>query len=155
MAHFAEYVYSLTEIAANRDTKIAKSVYGEHAKQESGKDVIYTQQDVDKRATFIHGDEKQFLEKWVYPYIKYPDTSIASGVEGRVIVEFVVGKDGKVSDVVVVRGLDNEIDDEVIKVVSASPKWKAAQIKNSNVSVKISIPVEFRLSKDREFKIKR
>ena len=60
MAHLAEYVYSLTEIAANRDTKIAKSVYGEPAKQESGKDVIYTQQDVDKRATFIHGDEKQF-----------------------------------------------------------------------------------------------
>ena len=155
MAHLSEYVYSLAEVAASRDAKVAKSVYGEAPVIEAGKEYIYTQQDVDKRATFIHGDEKQFLDKWVYPYIKYPDSAISSGTEGRVIVEFVVGKDGKVRDVKIVRGIDNDIDDEVLKVVSASPKWRAAQINNSNVNVKISIPVDFRLSKEREFKIKR
>lgn len=155
MAHLSEFVYSLSEVAANRDSRVSKSVYKEVIESKEGKDLIYTQQDVDKRASFIHGDEKQFLDKWVYPYIKYPSSAIDSGVEGRVIVEFIVGKDGKVKDVKIVRGLDNDIDDEVVKVVSASPKWKAAQINNMNVNVKISIPIEFRLSKEREFKIKR
>ena len=110
------------------------------------KEPVYTQYDVDKKAQFLHGDERQFLDKWVYPYVKYPDSAVAAGETGTVIVNFIVEKDGRVSHVEVVRGVSDDIDDEVMKVISASPKWKAAQLKGTPVRVKISVPVEFRLS---------
>lgn len=155
MEYLAEYVYSLAEVVANRDSRIARSIKSGPVESGAGKEVVYTQQDVDKRALFLHGEEVQFLNKWVYPYIKYPDSAIAAGMEGRVIVEFIIEKDGSVSNVKIVRGVDNDIDDEVIKVVSASPKWKAAQLRGSAVRVKISIPVEFKLSQSSQFKLKK
>ena len=118
-------------------------------------DQVYTQNTVDKRATFLHGDEMQFLKRWVYEYIKYPDSAIQNGVEGRVIVEFVVDKKGKVTDVEIVRGVDEELDAQVEKVVLASPKWKPAQLRGREVSVRISVPVEFKLTKSPTFKIKK
>ncbi|MEF9985727.1 MAG: TonB family protein [Bacteroidales bacterium] len=158
MEYLAEYVYSLAEAVANRDARISPSIRTETVNNIGNKDkkeIIYTQQDVDKKALFLHGDEVQFLNRWVYPYIKYPDSAIAAGFEGRVIVEFIIEKDGSVSNVKIVRGIDNDIDDEVIKVVSASPKWKAAQYNGSSVRVKISIPVEFKLAKSSKFKLKK
>ena len=62
---------------------------------------------------------------------------------------------GKVKDVQIVKGLDDEIDANVVKVISASPKWKPAKIGGREVSVRISIPIEFKLSKSSTFKIKK
>ena len=66
-------------------------------------------------------DPRQFLEKWVYQYLKYPQEAVRDGIQGRVMVEFVINKDGKVSDVRVVKGVSPELDAEAVKVVSASP----------------------------------
>lgn len=106
---------------------------------------VYSLYDVDTRPTFLNGSEKSFLDKWVYYYIKYPESSLKNGVQGTVIVEFTVGSNGEVRDVHVTRGLDEAIDAEVEKVVSASPKWKPAKKGGEKVAVKISLPVEFRL----------
>ena len=158
MSHLVEYVYSLAENIANRDEKIGKSdaVVSDRSNS-TAKDgeIIYTQRDVDKRAEFLHKDELEFLSKWVYPYLKYPDSAIAMGIEGKVTVEFIVGKEGKVRDVKITNGLEDEVDAQVVKVVSASPRWKAAQVRGKSVSVRISLPVEFKLSKERKLKIKR
>jgi TonB family protein len=69
------------------------------------------------------------------------------GVQGRVMVDFIIGKDGKVSDVRVVKGVSPELDAEAVKVVSASPKWKPGRRAGEKVRVSMTIPVEFRLEK--------
>lgn len=155
MEKLVEYVYSMAEVLANREEGIrcATQVKGNGSKD--GKETVYTQATVDKRATFLHGDEGQFLNRWVYDYIKYPDSAIRNGIEGRVIAEFIVGSDGKVRDVEIVRGLDDEIDAQVVKVIMASPKWKPAILRGKEVSVRVSVPVEFKLSKSGSLKIKK
>lgn len=155
MEKLVEYVYSMAEVLANKEERIrcATQVKGNGLKD--GKETVYTQATVDKRATFLHGDEGQFLNRWVYDYIKYPDSAIRNGIEGRVIAEFIVGSDGKVRDVEIVRGLDDEIDAQVVKVIMASPKWKPAILRGKEVSVRVSVPVEFKLSKSGSLKIKK
>ena len=69
------------------------------------------------------------------------------GVQGRVMVAFVIEKDGKVSDVRVVKSVSPELDAEAVKVVSASPKWKPGRLAGEKVRTSMTIPVEFRLEK--------
>ena len=145
MEKLTEFVAVAALDIANREERVANSFPAADPSSEKG-DPVYTQHDVDKKAQFLHGDERQFLNKWVYPYIKYPDSAVAAGEKGTVIVNFIVEKDGKISHVEIVKGISDDIDDQVVKVISASPKWKAAQLKGSPVRVKISVPVEFRLS---------
>ncbi len=155
MEKLAEYVYSMAEVLANREERIRCTTQVKENGSKDGKETVYTQATVDKRATFLHGDEGQFLNRWVYDYIKYPDSAIRNGIEGRVIAEFIVGSDGKVRDVEIVRGLDDEIDAQVVKVIMASPKWKPAILRGKEVSVRVSVPVEFKLSKSGSLKIKK
>ena len=82
-----------------------------------------------------------------YQYLKYPQEAVRDGIQGRVMVEFVINKDGKVSDVRVVKGVSPELDAEAVKVVSASPKWRPARLKGEKVRCSMTIPVEFRLEK--------
>lgn len=155
MERLAEYVSAMTEVLSNREERILSVARRGEVAVKAGKGRIYTQNNVEKRATFLHGDEGQFLNRWVYEYIKYPDSAIRSGIEGRVIADFVVDEKGKVAQVEIVRGLDDEIDAQVVKVIKASPKWKPATIGGKPVSVRISVPVEFKLSKTGSFKIKK
>lgn len=157
MEQLVEYVSAMVEVIANRDGRImaASRRNVEQQKEGDAKETVYTQSTVDKRATFLHGDETQFLNRWVYEYIKYPESAIRNGIGGRVIAEFVVDKAGKVKDVEIVRGVDDELDAQVVKVIQASPKWKPAQVGGKNVSVRVSVPVEFKLSKTSTFKIKK
>lgn len=104
--------------------------------------------DCDYRPTFLNSaDPRQFLEKWVYQYIKYPQEAIMAGVQGRVMVDFIVEKDGKVTNVKVSKSVSPELDAEAVKVVSASPKWKPGRLKGEKVRTSMTIPVEFRLEK--------
>ena len=63
------------------------------------------------------------------------------------MVEFVIEKDGNVTDVRVVKGVSEELDAEALKVVSASPKWKPGRVGGNKVRASVRIPVEFRLEK--------
>ena len=83
----------------------------------------------------------------MYKYLKYPESAIRDGIQGRVMVDFIIGKDGKVTDVRVTRGVSEELDAEAVKVVAASPKWKPGKVKGNKVRTMITIPVEFRLEK--------
>ncbi len=157
MARLSEYVAAMAQELANRQERVkAASRHNLSDAQDSRQEEkIYTQSTVDKKATFLHGDEMQFLKRWVYEYIKYPENAIRNGVEGRVIVEFVVDNKGKVRDIEVIRGVDEELDAQVVKVIQASPKWKPAQLHGKDVSVRLSVPVEFKLTKSPTFKIKK
>ena len=77
--------------------------------------------------------------------IKYPVAAQEARIEGRVIVQFVVGKDGSVSDIHTVRGVSPELDAEAIRVVSMMPKWIPGKQRGKAVAVKYTMPIMFRL----------
>lgn len=106
---------------------------------------VYSVADLDKRPEFFHSNEKHFLDAWVYKYVKYPASAVRDRVSGKVTVSFIVEKDGSVSNVEVIRSLDQRLDDEAVKVISISPKWTPGQIKGRPVRTRITVPVEFRL----------
>ena len=85
------------------------------------------------------------LNQWLGSNIKYPAMAAENGIEGRVIVQFVVERDGSVSGVHVVRGVDSSLDKEAIRVVAQMPKWIPGKQNGSAVRVKYTVPVTFRL----------
>lgn len=143
MEGVCEYLYAFVMDVAAMDTKVEVPLKSE---EEDGV-MTYSQYEVDKAPEFFKGDERHFLENWVYVYLKYPDSARIMGVQGVVNVEFVVEKDGSVSNVKVTRGVDDDLDREAVRVVSASPKWRPAIKNGEKVRVKYSLPIEFRLKK--------
>ena len=104
--------------------------------------------DCDTKPTFLgSNDPRTFLTKWVYVYLKYPQKAVQDGIQGRVLVDFVIDEKGKVTDVSVARGVDPLLDDEAVRVVSASPDWKPARVRGQKVKCSLSVYVEFRLEK--------
>ncbi|WP_321478399.1 energy transducer TonB [uncultured Bacteroides sp.] len=85
------------------------------------------------------------LMKFLAKNIKYPTIAQENGTQGRVIVQFVVNKDGSVVDPVVVRSVDPYLDKEALRVIKTMPKWKPGQQRGKAVRVKYTVPVMFRL----------
>ena len=83
--------------------------------------------------------------KWLSKNIKYPTISQENGVQGRVIVQFVINRDGSIVDAKVVRGVDPYLDKEALRVISMMPKWKPGKQRGKAVRVKFTVPVMFRL----------
>ena len=78
--------------------------------------------------------------------INYPPNAKASGIEGRVIVQFIINLDGSISDAHVLRGVNQDLDKEALRVINSMPKWKPGTNKGENVRVRYTIPVNFRLN---------
>ncbi|MCI1778905.1 MAG: TonB family protein [Bacteroidales bacterium] len=156
MMRITGYVYSFANAAACTEKKAERIKHNpKSANASAAGGQCYSQFDVDERATFMHGDEKAFLNRWVYKYMKYPERAVKDRVSGVVEVQFVINKDGNVSDVKITHSVSPEIDAEVLKVVSASPKWMPAMLKGTPVKVRTSIPVYFRLKKSSSIKLKK
>lgn len=85
------------------------------------------------------------LMEWLSNNVKYPVVAQENGVQGRVIVSFVVERDGSITDVKVVRGVDPSLDKEASRVVRAMPRWIPGKQNGSAVRVKYNVPVAFRL----------
>ena len=77
--------------------------------------------------------------------IKYPVIAEENGIQGRVIVQFIVGKDGHISDVKVAKSVDPSLDKEAVRVVKAMPKWIPGKQNGQAVTVRYTLPVTFRL----------
>ena len=88
--------------------------------------------------------------KFLGKNIKYPVESQQAGVQGKVIVQFVVEKDGSISNPKVVRSIDPDLDGEAIRVISIMPKWKPGMQRGQSVRVKYTVPVTFRLDRAAE-----
>lgn len=100
---------------------------------------------VENKPGFNGGDANDF-SKWVSENIQYPQAAIDSQIEGRVILQFTVSKEGDVKDVEVLRGVNELLDAEAVRVVSASPKWEAGSQNGVPVAVNYTFPVVFRLN---------
>ena len=85
------------------------------------------------------------LMQWLSQNIKYPVIAAENGVQGRVIVQFVVEKDGSVTDVHVAKSVDPSLDKKATRVVKAMPKWNPGKQNGSAVRVKYTVPVMFKL----------
>ena len=83
--------------------------------------------------------------KFLGKNIKYPPQAIKNEIQGRVIVTFVIMKDGSITNAEVVRGVDPLLDKEALRVVNLMPKWKPGKQRGKAVNVKYTIPVTFRL----------
>jgi protein TonB len=99
---------------------------------------------VEEKPTFMGGDENTFT-KWVFERIVYPEVAKENGVQGRVILTFIVDADGYVKNVAVLRGVDPSIDKEAIRVVSSSPRWKPGRQRDKAVRVRYNFPLNFQL----------
>ena len=85
------------------------------------------------------------LMKFLAKNIKYPAEAQQKGEQGRVMVQFVVGKDGKLSDIKIMRSISPTLDAEAIRVIKAMPTWKPGTQRGQAVAVKYTIPISFRL----------
>ena len=99
---------------------------------------------VEEKPTFQGGDANAF-SAWVAQHINYPETAKENNVQGRVMLQFTVEKDGSVTGVKVVRGVDPELDREAVRVVKSSPKWKPGRQRDRAVKVTYTFPVYFQL----------
>ncbi|MCR5534190.1 MAG: M56 family metallopeptidase [Bacteroidaceae bacterium] len=104
-------------------------------------DSIYVK--VEKDAVFSGGEAAMF--KWIVDNLKYPEECKAKGIQGRVYVQFVVNKDGSLSDAKILRSPDKALSQEAIRVVKAMPKWKPAKQGEKAVRSYFRLPIIFKL----------
>ena len=100
---------------------------------------------LDEHPTFKGGSPNDFA-LWVAKHVKYPKYAKAIGIEGTVKVHFVIDKKGKVSEAHVLQGVHPVLDQEAVRVVLKSPKWKPAKKDGRPVKVSYTIPVMFYFS---------
>ena len=98
---------------------------------------------VEQMPSFPGGNSS--LIQYLSTQIKYPIVAEENGVEGKVIISFIVDTDGSVTDVRVARSVDPSLDKEAVRVIRSMPKWKPGMQKGKVVRVKYSVPVTFRL----------
>ena len=101
---------------------------------------------VEQKPQFPGGEV--MLMKYIANHINYPEAALKANKQGRVVVQFVVKKDGSVGDVKIVRGQDAELDKEAIRVVKSLPAFQPAMMGNEYVNVWYTLPVQFKLKKD-------
>ncbi len=94
--------------------------------------------------------------EFVYGNIKYPKGAQENGIEGRVILVYLVNKDGTISDVEVLRDPGGGCGEEAMRVIKMMPKWIPGKSRGKVVQMKYTFPVSFKLNKkDRRRKRKR
>ena len=99
----------------------------------------------DERIPLFQNEDMQAFTTWVDEQIQYPQQAINCGVFGTVVVSFVVDTDGSVCDVTVSRGVHPDLDAEVVRVISSSPKWTPGYQGGKAVKVRYNFPVYFGL----------
>ena len=110
--------------------------------EEEEEEVIFVV--VEKMPEFPGG--QQALFKYLSENVKYPVIAQENGIQGRVICQFVVNKDGSIVEVEVVRsGGDPSLDKEAVRVIKSMPKWKPGQQRGKPVRVNYTVPVNFKL----------
>lgn len=85
------------------------------------------------------------LRNWLGTHIKYPVIAQENGIQGKVYVTFVVGKDGSITNATIARGVDPSLDKEALRVVNELPKWKPGKQRGKPVNVSYTVPINFQL----------
>jgi protein TonB len=99
---------------------------------------------VEQDPQFPGGQEA--LLKWVSDNLRYPSVAKEEGIQGRVVVQFVVKIDGSIGTVKVVRGKDPDLDEEAIRVTKSLPKFAPGKMNGHPVNVWYTLPITFKLN---------
>lgn len=91
----------------------------------------------------FQGKGQDGFRRWISQNVKYPAMPVDSIVTGKVFVRFIVEPDGSVSTVKLVRGLNNTLNQEAIRLIKSSPKWEPGMVKDKAVRVAFTFPVTF------------
>lgn len=117
-------------------------------------EVVAVQEEEDEEAQMIHVVVEKMPEfpggpeamnRWLSKNIKYPLLAQENNIQGRVVCQFVVNSDGKIVDVVVVRGVEASLDAEAVRVIKSMPTWTPGKQGGKNVRVKYTLPIRFKL----------
>lgn len=119
----------------------AREVVEERVHQAFDEDKVFTS--VEQMPEFPGGEAA--LMSWVANHINYPATAQENGVQGRVVVQFVVKKDGSIGEVKVVRSKDPDLDREAVRVVKTFPNFTPGKMNGQPVNVWYTLPVNFKL----------
>lgn len=99
---------------------------------------------VEQMPSFQGGDLMTF-RNWVQSKVRYPQIAQENGISGRVLMSFVIEKDGSLTNIQVLQAPDRSLSDEAMRVLKQSPKWKPGKQRNQTVRVKYTLPVDFRI----------
>ena len=94
--------------------------------------------------SFQGGDLNTF-RTWVQQNVKFPQIALENGIQGRVVLSFVIEKDGRLTNIQVLQTPDRSLYEEAIRVLNKSPKWSPGKQRNQVVRVKYTLPVDFRV----------
>lgn len=136
------------EIEVNLDVEITEEtviedIIFEEAPEEEKADEIFTI--VEDQPSFQGGGNAAFL-KWVGKNLKYPSQAQRMGIEGKVYVQFVIEKDGSVTDVQAIKGIGGGADEEAVRVIKSAPKWTPGKQRGRPVRVRMILPISFQLN---------
>lgn len=120
-----------------------EDVFEEEIEPDFSRQKIYQSVEVDEEPKFPGGEHE--LMEYIADNVVYPQTAIDEGIQGRVIVSFVVEPNGKVTNVEVLRGIGGGCDEEAARVVKSLPNWEPGVRRGKNVRVTIAVPVKFAL----------
>lgn len=113
------------------------------SKSANENDKIYNIAVIEQPPTYPGGEKALF--EYLGNNIKYPETARENGIEGTVYIEFVIAKDGSVTNVKVLRGIGGGCNEEGLRVINAMPKWKPGRLQGYPVMVKYTLPIKFKL----------
>lgn len=130
-----------TEDDKDKQVVIQAPVATSGVAQEEDENVVFVV--VESMPAFPGGDAALF--KYLNDNIKYPVIAQESGIQGRVVCQFVVNRDGSIVDIEVVRSIDKSLDAEAVRVISKMPRWTPGKQRGKTVRVKYTLPVNFRL----------
>ena len=145
--------YSATELSKmdpnNMVIVLKPIIYSPRSTDDNGNTIYEV---VEQMPEFPDGGQSGLMD-YLKKNIQYPEAAKKAGVQGRVILQFVVDKDGSIDNVSVLRGVNPDLDKEAIRVVSNMPNWKPGMQKGKPVRVKYTVPIAFSLPSEEIEKI--
>lgn len=139
------------DIEMSEDFIPATSVYGEDIEQQAAPPPPPIKEEIEE--VFLVVEEKPEPEggfKAFYEYIakklKYPKAATKTRTQGQVYLQFIIDKDGSITNISVLKGIGMGCDEEAVRVLSSSPKWKPGKQRGHPVKVKVSVPIRFKLA---------
>ncbi len=131
---------SIDDSEADENTEVEQV---EIQPQEEEEEEIVNFYVIENKPEFPGGQDAMF--KFIAEHTKYPEIAKENGITGKVFVQFVIDKDGAVTDVKVIRGIDPYLDKEAVRVVKSMPKWQPGLQRGKPVKVSFQLPINFTL----------
>ena len=136
-------VIDITEGTNDLNKQVVREQVIQETKPKEVEDKVYNIAMVEQKPEFPGGEAAMY--KWLSDHINYPVAAAEEGVQGRVVVEFVVSKTGNVENVRVLRGRHPALDKEATRLVKSMPKWQPGRNNGQPVKVTYTLPISFKL----------